>query len=142
MPPAAAAPAAGTRLSQGSTRLGLFVEAGAARGGDAAPGDPARAKGEQAAPALCVLHGQISGAAADAGSGTGAAFERAGALSGPGSALSSGPSAVAAAPWAWAGGGGVTFGAPAGNSHLPGCPWWEQEKPSCKARDTQVRQVV
>lgn len=70
MPLAAAAPAAGTRLSQGSRRW----EAGAARGGDAAPGDPAWAEGEQAAPAPCVLHGQISGAAADAGSGTEAAW--------------------------------------------------------------------
>lgn len=125
MPPAVAAPAAGTRLWQGSARPGPFVEAGAARGTAAAPGDPARAEGEPSAggPGPGVPHGQMAGPGAGA---AGRGFER---LWPP---LSSpGPGS----------GGGVTFGAPWGTGRAR-LPRWEQEKPCCNARDTRVHQVV
>lgn len=105
----------------------LFVEAGAARGAQAAPRNPARPEGEPRAGGA----GPLCPSRADLGRGgrrgPGARSGLAGALSGAGSPLSSGRSAVPAAPRAWA----VAVGSPSelrqGACPVPPAPGLEQK---------------
>lgn len=86
----------------------LFVEAGAARGAEAAPGNPARAEGEPRAGGAGPSCPSRADLGRGGGRGPGARSGLAGALRGAGSPLSSGRSAVPAAPRAWA----VAVGSP------------------------------